>query len=197
MKRALDVIVAAAVLLVLAPVLVVAAAAVGLTTGRPVFFRQARAGRGGVPFELLKFRTMRDAAPGMVGPEHDLQRVTPIGQLLRRTSIDELPSLLNVLRGDMSLVGPRPLPLAYVERYTSEQARRLDVLPGLTGWAVVHGRNELGWDDRFLLDVWYVDHQSTLLDLRILLRTVALVVRGSGVNHSETITMTEFGADRR
>ncbi len=197
MKRALDLVVAAAVLLVLAPALVVAAAAVGLTTGRPVLFRQVRAGRNGVPFELLKFRTMRDAAPGMAGPEHDLQRVTPIGQLLRRTSIDELPSLYNVLRGDMSLVGPRPLPLTYVERYTSEQARRLDVLPGLTGWAVVHGRNELGWDDRFLLDVWYVDHQSMLLDLRILLRTVGLVVRGSGVNHSETITMTEFGADRR
>lgn len=196
MKRSIDVLVASVALTVLAPVLLLAAVAVGLTTGRPVLFRQQRAGHNGVPFGMLKFRTMREAAPGMDGPEHDLLRVTPIGRFLRRSSIDELPSLINVLRGEMSLVGPRPLPLSYVDRYSTEQARRLSVVPGLTGWAVVHGRNELSWDERFALDVWYVDHQSTVLDLRILLRTVSLVLRGSGVNHSEHITMTEFGAGR-
>ena len=121
-----------------------------------------------------------------------MQRTTALGSWLRRTSVDELPSLINVLRGDMSLVGPRPLPLTYLERYTVEQARRLTVPPGLTGWAVVNGRNAIGWDERFDLDCWYVDHQSLWLDLRIIVATVRVVVLGRGVNHDEHTTMTEF-----
>jgi sugar transferase EpsL len=192
LKRSLDVVVAGAGLLVFSPVVLVAALLIRVTMGGPVVFRQTRAGRGGTPFELYKFRTMRHARADEVGPEHDMARITSIGRLLRRASIDELPSLWNILRGDMSLVGPRPLPMSYVARYTREQARSLEVLPGLTGWAVVHGRNHLGWDERFALDNWYVDHQSFALDLRILARTVLLVLRASNVNHDDNITMTEF-----
>lgn len=192
MKRALDVVIAATALLLLSPLMLLAAVAVLVTTGAPVLFRQKRAGRGGRPFELLKFRTMRAATAGEEGPAHDIERITRIGSILRRTSIDELPSLVNVLRGEMSIVGPRPLPVAYVERYNPQQAKRLEVLPGLTGWAVVHGRNQLEWDERFELDCWYVEHRSLALDLRIIGRTVALVLRGDAVNHAPGITMREF-----
>jgi len=197
MKRLLDVSVALVALVIVAPVLAVASLAIWLTMGTPVLFRQERAGRGGVPFALLKFRTMRTAGPGEEGPEYDMDRITPLGRLLRRTSVDELPSLLNVLRGEMSLVGPRPLPVQYTERYSTQQRRRLEVRPGLTGWAVVNGRNQLPWDERFELDCWYVDHQSMLLDLRIIARTAGIVVGGKNVNHSEQVTMTEFRGDRR
>ena len=196
MKRAIDLLLASVALVLLSPLLLVAAVLVRLTMGSPIIFRQSRAGSSGVPFELLKFRTMKQALPGEDAPEHDSTRLTAVGRLLRRTSVDELPSLLNVLRGDLSIVGPRPLPVAYVDRYTPEQARRLLVKPGLTGWAVVHGRNAVGWDERFELDCWYVDHRSLVLDLRIIARTVLLVLNGSGVNHGAGITMTEFGRDR-
>lgn len=192
MKRFIDVVVASVALVLLSPLMFAAALAVKLTLGSPVLFRHQRAGRRGQAFELLKFRTMREAHPGEQGSTHDLQRVSRLGRLLRRTSVDELPSLLNVLRGELTLVGPRPLPMSYVERYTPEQARRLQVRPGLTGWAVVHGRNRVSWEQRFELDCWYVDHQSLLLDLRILLRSVGLVLRGTGVNHGSAITMSEF-----
>jgi sugar transferase EpsL len=195
-KRAIDVVVAVGTLLVLSPLLAVVAVAIRVTMGGPVLFRQARAGRRARPFDLLKFRTMRLEAAGEHGPRHDMDRVTKLGAFLRRTSIDELPSLANVLRGELTLVGPRPLPVNYVDRYSEEQARRLLVTPGLTGWAVVHGRNQLNWEERFELDVWYVDHRSMLLDLKIILRTVGLVLRGSGVNQSDRVTMTEFGAGR-
>jgi lipopolysaccharide/colanic/teichoic acid biosynthesis glycosyltransferase len=192
MKRVLDVVVSSIALVVALPVLVVVAAVVRLRMGSPVVFRQVRAGRGGRPFGLYKFRTMRAALPGEEGPEFDGLRTTRLGRFLRSTSLDELPELVNVLVGHMSLVGPRPLPMSYVERYSPEQARRLEVRPGLTGWAVVHGRNHLSWDERFSLDCWYVDHRSFALDLKIIGRTVGLVLRREGINHEGDITMTEF-----
>ena len=196
MKRVIDVVAATIALVVLAPVIGITALVVKLTLGGPVLFRQVRAGRGGMPFTLYKFRTMRPAHSGEQGPEHDAVRLTRVGRLLRSASLDELPSLLNIVRGELSLVGPRPLPLEYVTRYTPEQARRLDVTPGLTGWAVIHGRNRLTWDERFALDCWYVDHRSLRLDLVVLLRTLSLVVRRTGVNHAENVTMTEFRGAR-
>jgi hypothetical protein len=196
MKRAIDVAVAGIAFVLLSPLLLAAAVLVRLTMGSPIIFRQTRAGWHGVPFDLLKFRTMKHPSPGKEAPEYDATRITRLGNLLRRTSVDELPSLLNVLNGQLSIVGPRPLPVAYVERYSPEQARRLLVRPGLTGWAVVHGRNSLDWETRFELDCWYVDHRSLALDLQIMLRTLALVLKGSGVNHSPGVTMTEFGRDR-
>lgn len=192
MKRTIDIVVAAVVLVVAAPVLLGVAIAVRVTMGSPVVFRQVRAGRNGRPFTLFKFRTMRTARAGEEGPEHDAARVTRLGRFLRSTSLDELPELLNVLLGHMSLVGPRPLPLSYVPRYSTEQARRLEVRPGLTGWAVVHGRNLLSWDERFELDRWYVDHQSLRLDLRVVWLTIGTVVKREGVNHEGEVTMTEF-----
>lgn len=197
MKRTTDVVVASVALTLLSPLLVVVWLAVWVMMGRPVLFRQERSGLHGVPFDVLKFRTMREPRLGEVGPEHDMHRMSRLGRWLRRTSIDELPSLLNILRGEMSIVGPRPLPVHYSERYSPEQRRRLDVLPGLTGWAVINGRNQLSWDERFDLDVWYVDNQSYLLDLRIIARTVAIVVGGKDVNHSKQVTMTEFRGSTR
>src|SRR5439155_11010551 len=163
LKRILDICVAALALVVLAPVLLVTALVVRATLGSPVFFRQQRPGLRGVPFTILKFRTMRIAAEG----QSDVQRLTSVGRLLRSLSLDELPELVNVLKGDMSLVGPRPLLVQYLDRYTTEQARRHDVRPGITGWAQVNGRNALTWPDKFRLDVWYVDHVSFALDCRI------------------------------
>ncbi len=168
------------------PLLALTALAVWFRMGRPVLFRQQRPGLHGKPFTLLKFRTMR------VGLGGDAERLTPFGRWLRRTSLDELPELLNVLRGEMALVGPRPLLMAYLERYTPEQARRHEVRPGLTGWAQVHGRNALSWDERFRLDVWYVDHRSLWLDLRILSLTVGRVLSGRGVATEGQATMGEF-----
>jgi len=192
MKRAIDVAGAAIGLVLLSPVIALTAIVVRLSVGSPVMFLQTRAGYRGRPFTLYKFRTMRPPSPGEDGPAHDDVRLTRVGRILRATSLDELPSLLNVLKGEMSLVGPRPLPLDYLHRYTPEQARRLEVPPGLTGWAVVHGRNLLTWDERFALDCWYVDHRSLRLDLRILVRTVVMVFRRTGVNHADGVTMTEF-----
>jgi lipopolysaccharide/colanic/teichoic acid biosynthesis glycosyltransferase len=192
----LDVAVAVVALLVTAPVLLLAALLVRINMGAPVLFRHERAGMGARPFSLLKLRTMREAASGEDGPQHDAARTSRLGAVLRRSSIDELPSLVNVLRGEMSLVGPRPLPVSYVERYSPEQRRRLEVRPGLTGWAVVNGRNRLSWEERLTLDCWYVDHRSFALDLKILWRSLGLIVSGAHVNHAPGVTMTEFGGER-
>ena len=196
MKRAADVVLAGLLLLLTAPLLLGAAAAVHMTMGGPALFKSRRAGLGGAPFDLLKLRTMRPPRLGEEGPECDGRRLTRVGRVLRSTSLDELPSLVNVLRGEMSLVGPRPLPVQYLPRYSAQQARRHEVRPGVTGWAVVNGRNRVSWDDRLLMDVWYVDHRSLGLDARILRRSIGLVLRGDGVDHAEGVTMTEFTGAR-
>jgi lipopolysaccharide/colanic/teichoic acid biosynthesis glycosyltransferase len=187
-KRALDIAGAALGLAVAAPVLAVAAAAVKLEDGGPILFRQERVGRGGRPFRITKLRTMVPDADRLAA-SHALDegdpRITRVGTWLRRTSLDELPELWNVLRGDMSLVGPRPTLAYQVERYTDHQRRRLEVRPGITGWAQVRGRASLPWPERIELDVWYVDHASPALDLRILAATVRVLVRGEGVYRGE------------
>jgi lipopolysaccharide/colanic/teichoic acid biosynthesis glycosyltransferase len=179
--------VAAAALLLSLPLLAGVAAGVWLTLGRPILFRQLRAGYRGWPFLLLKFRTMRHA-PG----EPDETRLTRFGRVVRRLSLDELPQLWNVVRGEMALVGPRPLPLAYLPRYSPVQARRHEVPPGITGLAQVSGRNALGWPERLALDVWYVDHRSIGLDCRILVRTLRVVLRRDGISARGHATMPDF-----
>jgi Sugar transferases involved in lipopolysaccharide synthesis len=188
-----DVVVSATALVVLAPVMGLIALAVWRTMGRPVLFRQVRPGLHGKPFVMYKFRTMRDLrdAEGNLLP--DEARLTPFGRWLRATSLDELPELVNVLRGEMSLVGPRPLLMEYLDRYTPEQARRHEVKPGITGWAQIHGRNNLSWDERFKLDVWYVDNWSLWLDLKILWRTLWMVLRREGISAQGHATMPRFG----
>lgn len=193
LKRAIDVIGAAAGLCLASPVLLGVGIASAATMGRPVFFTQPRGGQGGRVFAMYKFRTMRAATTDADGrPLGDNDRITPLGRWLRATSLDELPELWNVLRGDMSLVGPRPLIARYLGRYSPQQARRHDVRPGLTGWAQINGRNALTWDEKFALDLWYVDHQSLALDLQILLRTVAAVLGKRGIANSGDDTMPEF-----
>jgi lipopolysaccharide/colanic/teichoic acid biosynthesis glycosyltransferase len=190
--RAVDVAGAALGLAVTSPLLVALALVLRLRLGRPVLFRQERRGRHERPFTLVKFRTMTDArdSDGELLP--DSARLTPLGRALRAASLDELPELWNVLRGDMSLVGPRPLPVKYLDRFTSEEHRRHDVRPGITGWAQVNGRNGLDWDERLALDVWYVDHRSLRLDVRILARTVGAVLRRRGISEDGEATMTEL-----
>jgi lipopolysaccharide/colanic/teichoic acid biosynthesis glycosyltransferase len=192
LKRGIDVALGALALVCTAPMGVAVGVAIWLLDGRPVLFRQRRSGLRGRPFTMLKFRTMRAAASDEWRPEHDRERITALGRVLRSTSLDELPTLLNVVRGDMSLVGPRPLPVDYLSRYDARQLRRLEVRPGITGWAVVNGRNTLSWDERLELDVWYVDRRSVRLDARILARSVPLVLRRAGVNLRTDVTMTEF-----
>lgn len=192
MKRALDLIVTSMGLLALLPVFACIGIAVWVSLGRPILYRQERTGRRGRRFDIIKFRTMHPAEPGKDGPEHDGERLTRVGRLLRAASLDELPTLLNVLLSDMSLVGPRPLPVRYETRYSPEQARRHTVRPGITGWAQVRGRNALTWDEKFKLDVWYVDHQSPALDLKILIQTVGAVIAGRGISQSGHATMPEF-----
>lgn len=189
-KRALDVTVASAALLVSAPLLGLAALAVRQQLGSPVIFRQPRPGLNGKPFEMVKLRTM--LTEDQAGSGHDAARLTPLGSLLRSTSIDELPTLWNVLRGEMSLVGPRPLLMDYLPLYTPEQAHRHDVLPGLTGLAQIRGRNLLTWDEKFTADLEYVERQSLALDARILVATIKTVVRRSGIAHQDTATMPRF-----
>jgi sugar transferase EpsL len=196
LKRLLDVVVAVALLVLLSPALAVVAALVAVGMGRPVLFRQQRPGLHGKSFTILKFRTMVDATDGEGNQLPDEQRITRLGRFLRRTSLDELPELLNVLRGDMSLVGPRPLLTEYLPLYSQEQMRRHDVRPGITGWSQVNGRNALTWDEKLALDVWYVDHRSLRLDLRILQMTIGQVVKGEGIAHPGVATMEPFqGAD--
>ena len=194
-KRLLDIVVSAFSLLLLAPVIAITAWHIRRKLGSPVFFRQTRPGKKGVPFEMIKFRTMLDTVDKNGHPLADERRITPFGQFLRSTSLDELPELWNVLRGDMSLVGPRPLLMEYLPLYSAEQYRRHDVRPGVTGWAQVNGRNALSWDKKFRLDVWYVDNQSFCLDLKILFLTVLRVVKRDGINQDGEVTMTKFGGN--
>lgn len=191
-KRAVDVVVAVATLLVTAPLLVAIGTAIWVTMDTPIFFRQRRAGLGGKPLILWKFRTMSGVRPGQEELQSDDERVTRLGELLRSTSLDELPSLWNVLRGDMSLVGPRPLLVRYLDRYSTEQARRHEVRPGITGWAQVNGRNAIAWEEKFRLDVWYVDHRSFFLDIQILFLTPLSVIRRRGISAEGAATMPEF-----
>ena len=191
-KRLFDVVGASLALVVLSPIMVAVAAIVRIQIGSPIFFRQVRPGRNSEPFEIIKFRTMTDerAADGELLP--DEERMVDAGRRLRRWSLDELPELVNVLAGDMSLVGPRPLLMEYLQRYTSEQARRHEVRPGVTGLAQVSGRNDLPWGSRFELDVWYVDNWSMWLDLKILGRTIGQVLTGRGISEQGSATMTPF-----
>lgn len=192
LKRAIDVVGAALGLLCLSPVIGMAALAVWVSMGRPILFRQVRPGLGGRSFTMVKFRTMaiRHDRAGL--SLSDAERLTRTGRFLRATSMDELPELWNVLVGDMSLVGPRPLLVAYLDRYSPEQARRHDVKPGITGWAQINGRNAISWDEKFALDLWYVDNRSTWQDFRILFVTVMQVVRRKNINSAESATMPEF-----
>jgi lipopolysaccharide/colanic/teichoic acid biosynthesis glycosyltransferase len=183
-SRALDVVLAAVLLVVTAPLLAVAAVAIRLASKGPVFYRQRRVGRHGHPFELLKLRTMVPGAEAMGAGIYVLEgdpRITRVGRLLRRFSFDELPNLINVLRGDMAIVGPRPTVQEQVDRYTERQLRRLEVKPGITGWAQINGRASLPWPERIELDVWYVEHRSLRLDLRILARTARMLATGRGL----------------
>lgn len=194
-KRAIDVVASGAALLVAAPVLLVAMVAIVVTSRGGPFFRQTRAGRFGDPFMVVKLRTMRRVSPGVGAAPSDAERLTGVGRVLRRSSLDELPQLWNVLKGEMSLVGPRPLHLRYVERYGERQRRRLDARPGLTGWAQVRGRNAITWQQKFELDVDYVESASLALDARIIALTVRTVVAGSGVSADDHATMPEFTGD--
>lgn len=196
LRRGVDLTVASVGLLVLAPVLALAAGAIRLTMGRGVLFRQRRQGLAGRPFVLLKFRTMKHPSPGREAPEYDAERMTALGSLLRSTSIDELPSLWNLFRGDITLVGPRPLPEHYWERYRGDEYRRFEVKPGITGLAQVSGRNLVDWPERLALDVRYVRERSLLGDLRILLRTVPTVLGRTGVSNGVVVTMHALPADR-
>ena len=191
-KRLFDVVGSSLALVVLSPIMAAVAALVRTRIGSPILFRQDRPGRNGEPFQIVKFRTMtNDTAPdGSLLTDED--RLVEAGRLLRRWSLDELPELFNVINGDMSLVGPRPLLMEYLPRYTEEQARRHEMRPGLTGLAQVSGRNELPWDERFELDVWYIDHWSLRLDFRILVATLGQVLTGRGVSMQGHVTMTPF-----
>jgi lipopolysaccharide/colanic/teichoic acid biosynthesis glycosyltransferase len=191
-KRTLDIALAGSALALTAPVLGGVAAAIRLTMGRPVLFRQPRPGQHGRVFTALKFRTMREALGPDGHPLSDAERLTALGRFIRRTSLDELPQLWNVVRGDMSLVGPRPLLVRYLPRYTPAQRRRHDVLPGITGWAQVNGRNATTWPERFAQDLWYVEHWSLGLDLAIIARTALKVLRSEGISQPGHDTMPEF-----
>ncbi|WP_436410802.1 sugar transferase [Thermus scotoductus] len=192
LKRALDVIGASCALLAFGPVMIYIALRIWREMGSPVLFRQVRPGLYGKPFVMYKFRTMTEErdADGRLLP--DERRLTPLGKFLRQYSLDEFPEFINVLKGDMSLVGPRPLLMEYLDRYTPEQARRHEVKPGITGWAQVNGRNALSWEEKFKLDVWYVDNWNLLLDLKILLMTIVKVLRREGISAQGHATMPEF-----
>lgn len=191
-KRLVDMSVALFALTCSAPLMVVIAIAIRTTMGRPVFFRQTRPGKHGVPFDLIKFRTMRNPTGYGNTNNSDSERLTELGRFLRDYSLDELPTLFNVLKGDMSLIGPRPLLMSYLDRYTAEQARRHEVKPGVTGWAQVNGRNAISWDEKFKYDVFYVDNKSFALDLKIFLMTIQKVLKREGISHADTATMPEF-----
>ena len=186
MKRLIDITLVLIAAPLWLPLSALVAIAVAISMGLPVLFTQERAGLGGKVFKFRKFRTMRP------GDEPDAERITKVGRILRATSLDELPQLFHVLSGKMSLVGPRPLPSRYLPRYSPEQARRHETRPGITGWAQVNGRNALSWDEKFRLDVWYVDHRSLALDIKILFLTAIKVFRREGINNSATETMGEF-----
>lgn len=192
MKRLLDIVISSLALVLLSPLLVVLSLLIRRRLGSPILFRQVRPGKDGKPFEMLKFRSMTDArdTDGTLLPDAD--RLTPFGQFLRSTSLDELPELWNVLKGDMSLVGPRPLLMEYLPLYSPEQARRHEVRPGVTGWAQVNGRNALSWEEKFALDIWYVDNRSLRLDLKIIVATIGKVLKRSGISADGEATMPRF-----
>lgn len=192
LKRIFDIVASATALIILSPVMAVVAWQISRKMGSPVLFRQVRPGRGGKPFEMVKFRTMKDAIDAGGNSLPDSERLTPFGQFLRSSSLDELPELWNVLKGDMSLIGPRPLLMDYLTLYSSEQYRRHEARPGVTGWAQVNGRNSLSWDEKFKLDVWYVDNQSLWLDIKILFLTVKKVLVRDGISAEGEATMARF-----
>lgn len=192
LKRAFDIAASASALVVLSPVLAITAYKVKKELGSPVLFRQTRPGLHGKPFEMIKFRTMKDATDKAGNALPDSERLTEFGKKLRASSLDELPELWNVLKGDMSLVGPRPLLMEYLPLYNAEQAKRHNVRPGVTGYAQVNGRNSLSWEDKFKLDTWYVENQSTILDFKIMLKTVKKVLAKDDISAEGEATMTRF-----
>ena len=192
LKRTFDIFASLCGLILLSPVIAIVAWQISRKLGSPVLFRQLRPGKDGKPFKMIKFRTMLDALDAEGNPLPDAERMTPFGSFLRSSSLDELPELWNVLKGDMSLVGPRPLLMEYLPLYSAEQLRRHEVRPGVTGWAQVNGRNSISWDSKFKLDIWYVDHQSFWLDIKILYLTVLKVVVRDGVNQEGEATMSVF-----
>lgn len=197
-KRIFDVLVSVAALMMLLPVIGVVALLIHRKLGSPVLFRQIRPGKNGKPFQMVKFRTMRDALDAQGNPLPDFERMTTFGQFLRSSSLDELPGLWNVLKGEMSLVGPRPLLMEYLPLYSKEQYRRHDVRPGVTGWAQVNGRNAISWEEKFKLDVWYVDNRSLCLDLKILFLTIKKVLVRDGISGEGEVTMSRFtGSDQK
>ena len=192
LKRLFDVLIALVVLIILFPLMLFLAIMVWVVMGRSVLFRQQRPGLHGKPFTIYKFRTMTDERDEEGNLPPDRERLTRLGQFLRKTSMDELPELFNVIKGDMSIIGPRPLLMQYLDRYTHEQARRHEVKPGITGWAQVNGRNAITWEDKFKLDVWYVDNQSLWLDLKIIGLTVWKILKREGINQPGQATAEEF-----
>ncbi|PMQ01792.1 MAG: UDP-galactose phosphate transferase [Dictyoglomus sp. NZ13-RE01] len=192
LKRVIDIIGALAGLIISAPLMFFVSFIIYLTMGRPIFFKQVRPGLNGKPFVIYKFRTMLDLRDENGNLLPDEKRLTTIGKFLRSTTLDELPEFWNVLKGDMSLVGPRPLLMEYLDRYTSEQARRHEVKPGMTGWAQINGRNAISWEEKFKLDVWYVDNWDILLDLKIIFLTILKVLKREGISAEGHATMPEF-----
>ncbi|MBO6151842.1 MAG: sugar transferase [Acinetobacter sp.] len=192
LKRLLDIIIASTALILLAPLYAFVAYKVKKNLGSPVLFRQVRPGLHGKPFEMIKFRTMKDAVNANGQPLPDSERLTAFGKMLRSTSLDEMPELWNVIKGDMSIVGPRPLLTEYLPLYNEEQAKRHNVRPGMTGHAQVNGRNAIGWEEKFKLDTWYVEHQSTLLDFKIMFKTVHKVLAKDDISAEGEATMTRF-----
>ena len=196
MKRLLDIIISLSALILLAPLYAIIGYKVKKNLGSPIFFKQTRPGLQAQPFDMIKFRTMKDATDTSGNLLPDSMRMTAFGKMLRSSSLDELPELWNVLKGDMSLVGPRPLLMEYVPLYNQEQARRHEMRPGITGWAQINGRNNISWNDKFKLDVWYIDNQSLLLDLKILLLTVKKVIIKEGINEKNEVTMSKFSGNK-
>ena len=194
-KRTIDIVCSGIGLIILSPILLITAILIRIKLGSPIFFTQDRLGKDGKTFKMIKFRTMLDAVDKWGEPLPDEERLTPFGKILRSTSIDELPELINVFKGDMSLVGPRPLLVEYKELYSPEQFRRHEVRPGITGWAQVNGRNALGWAERFKLDVDYVDNYNLLMDIKILFMTILKVVKRDGISQEGHVTMEKFNGN--
>lgn len=197
LKRCFDILAAGAGLILLSPVIAVVAYLIRKRLGSPVLFRQIRPGLDGKPFEMIKFRTMRDAQDAHGNPLPDDQRMTPFGSFLRSSSLDELPELWNVIKGDMSLVGPRPLLMEYLPLYDAQQRRRHEARPGVTGWAQINGRNALSWEDKFKLDVWYVENQSLWLDIKIIFLTIKKVLVRDGISGDGEVTMSKFTGSKK
>ncbi|CEQ23935.1 UDP-galactose phosphate transferase [[Clostridium] sordellii] len=194
-KRTIDILASSIGLLVLSPVLIIVGILIRVKLGSPIFFTQDRLGKDGKVFKMIKFRTMLDATDKWGEPLPDEDRLTPFGKALRSTSLDELPELVNVLKGDMSLVGPRPLLVEYLPLYSKEQMRRHEALPGITGWAQINGRNNISWAEKFKLDVWYVDNQSLLLDIKVLFLTIYKVVKRYDINQEGEATVEDFNGN--